>query len=164
MVRLRVWHEWAAPAARLWWRHRPATRRAGREPSRIVLECVAAMKSMHPIAIPGTVRLVCRRCGLTADPGGAGRHVLTAVSHSGRSVASERAGHEVALDLCRSCMRETLRSALGASPPHAGAPTAPASPRPFETACSLAEAEAFINRCNARLDALHRGEWPEPDG
>lgn len=117
------------------------------------------MKSMQQTALPVTGRLVCRRCGLSADAGGAERHLLTAVSHSGSSCASERAGHEVALDLCRNCMRETLRAALGVAP---AAGSARASARPFATACSLAEAEAFITACNLRLDALHRGELPDP--
>jgi hypothetical protein len=85
-------------------------------------------------------------------------------------MAAERAGHEVALDLCRHCMRQTLRAVLGIRrralvPTSAVAPLTPPARVPrHDTVCSLAEAEAFISACCARLDALHRGELPEPDG
>jgi len=67
-------------------------------------------------------------------------------------------------------MRETLRSVLGIrrnAPASAKevAPRTPAANAPrHDTVCSLAEAEAFISACCARLDALHRGELLEPDG
>lgn len=134
------------------------------------LKYAAAMKSTLQSALPSTGRLVCCRCGLAADPGSADWHALTAVSHSGPNFAAERAGHEVALDLCRRCMRETLRGVLGIRPPaspslRAVNASAPAVAAPsFKAVCSLADAEAFISACAARLDALHRGELPEPDG
>jgi hypothetical protein len=127
------------------------------------------MKSTQQSALPSTGRLVCCRCGLASDPGGADWAALTAVSHSGSSVAAERAGHEVALDVCRHCMRETLRAVLGirrkaSASTRAVAPRTPAANAPrHATVCSLAEAEAFISACAARLDALYRGELPEPD-
>jgi hypothetical protein len=130
----------------------------------------AVMKSTQQSALPSTGRLVCCRCGLASEPGGADWPALTAVSHAGPNVAAERAGHEVALDLCRHCMRETLRSVLGIQrkgPAKAAtvASRAPAASAPRQaTVCSLAEAEAFINACSERLDALHRGELPDPDG
>jgi hypothetical protein len=126
------------------------------------------MKSTLQSALPATGRLVCCRCGLAADPGGADWHALTAVSHSGPTAAAERAGHEVALDLCRRCMRETLRAVLGLRPatpppPAEGVAKSSAASAPcFDTVCSLADAEAFISACVARLDALYRGEVPEP--
>jgi hypothetical protein len=128
------------------------------------------MKSTLQSALPATARLVCSRCGLVAEPGGADWPALTAVSHSGPTAAAERAGHEVALDLCRRCMRETLRAVLGLRPatpppPAAGsAKSSTASAPCFDTVCSLADAEAFISACAARLDALYRGEVPEPGG
>lgn len=129
----------------------------------------AAMKSTQQSALPSTGRLVCGRCGLAADPGGAKWPALTAVSHSGPNVAAERAGHEVALDVCRHCTRETLRDVLGirrrARRSNMAVVREPAAGvHGQDTVCSLAEAEAFINACAARLEALHRGELPEPDG
>jgi hypothetical protein len=130
----------------------------------------AAMKSTLQSALPSTGRLVCCRCGLAADPGSADWSALTAVSHSGTNVAAERAGHEVALDLCRRCMRDTLRAVLGIRQQAPTSNSAVASPAPaanaphHDTICSLAEAEAFIHACAARLAALHRGEVPESDG
>jgi hypothetical protein len=130
----------------------------------------AAMKSTQQSALPSTGRLVCRRCGLASDPGGADWPALTAVSHAGPNVAVERAGHEVALDLCRHCMRETLRAVLGIGrkAPSRAASVPPRMPvnttTRQATVCSLAEAEAFINACSQRLEALHRGELPDPDG
>jgi hypothetical protein len=129
----------------------------------------AAMKSTQQSALPSTGRLVCCRCGLASDPGGADWRALTAVSHAGPNVAAERAGHEVALDLCRHCMRETLRAVLGIGrkAPSKAAAVAPRTPATSATrqatVCSLAEAEAFISACSERLDALHRGELPDPD-
>jgi hypothetical protein len=130
----------------------------------------AAMKSTQQSALPSTGRLVCSRCGLAADPGGPDWSALTAVSHSGSNVSQERAGHEVALDLCRHCTRETLRAVLGmrrtapSSNTSVASGTAAANAPRHGTVCSLAEAEAFIRAGSARLDALHRGELPDPDG
>jgi hypothetical protein len=132
----------------------------------------AAMKSTLQSAVTSAGRLVCSRCGLAADPGAPEWRALTAVSHAGPNVAAERAGHEVALDLCRGCMRETLRAALGIRPHGARAAGAararheapPAAPLPrFDAVCSLADAEAFISRCCARIDALRRDEPSEPE-
>jgi hypothetical protein len=127
------------------------------------------MKSTLQSALPATVRLVCCRCGLAANPGSAGWQALTAVSHAGPTSAAERAGHEVALDLCRRCMRESLRVVLGLRPlapppPAMDAERATTSAPGFDTVCSLADAQAFISACTARLDALYRGEVPEPCG
>lgn len=132
------------------------------------LKYAAAMKTILQSALPSTGRLVCCRCGLAAEPGGADWHALTAVSHSGPNVAAERAGHDVALDLCRRCTRETLRGVLGIRPPSSAstataAASAPAEAVPvFDTVCSLADAQAFISACSARMEALYRGELAEP--
>jgi hypothetical protein len=134
------------------------------------LKYAAAMKTILQSALPSTGRLVCCRCGLVADPGGADWHALTAVSHSGSNVAAERAGHAVALDLCRRCTRETLRAVLGIRPRSAALiATAAASASvvavpTFDTVCSFADAQAFISACSARMEAIYRGEPTDAAG
>jgi len=124
------------------------------------------MKSTLQSARPAVGRLVCTYCGLVAQPGSLGWRSLTAVSHAGPTVAAERAGHEVALDLCRGCMRDVLKAALGIrqADPAVAAFASAASQRieeprvPVEAIRSMADAEAFIRASNARLEAWRRAE------
>lgn len=133
------------------------------------------MKSTLRSSRPALRQLVCTRCGLLAQPGTEGWRALTAVSHAGPSTSAERAGHEVALDLCRACMREVLKAALGIRrPPDSQAmvvdasmlATHPAVPVVVPTVAAistLAEAEAFIRASNERLDAWRRAEKDEAE-
>ncbi len=118
------------------------------------------MKStLHP-AGPPLARLVCTRCGLVAQPGTTGWRALTAVSHAGPTLAAERAGHEVALDLCRRCLRDVLRSVLGApgdSDPSVQAGSHANGPQ-VGALRSMNDAEAFIRASNARLAAWRRAD------
>ena len=71
------------------------------------------MQSIPPPGPHGSQRLSCARCGITAVAGDAAWQRLTSTSHSGTTVAEERLGHAVGMDLCRDCLRATLRGMLG---------------------------------------------------
>lgn len=71
------------------------------------------MQSIPPPCPQGPQRLSCARCGISAVAGDAAWQRLTSTSHSGTTVAEERLGHAVGMDLCRDCLRATLRGMLG---------------------------------------------------
>jgi hypothetical protein len=102
--------------------------------------------------------LVCSHCGMVALSGTLGWRALTAVSHAGPTLTSELAGHEVALDLCRQCLRDVLKTALGI----AGAPgDSTGAPPPDDTAGPLrwvSDADALISASKARLEAWRSAE------
>lgn len=97
---------------------------------------------------------------MTAEAGSLGWRALTAVSHSGDTVAAELAGHEVALDLCRSCLRNVLKAALGMETRHsASGPRAAGMSAEAQAALrSLSATEAYISASNARLAAWRSAE------
>jgi hypothetical protein len=105
-------------------------------------------------------RLVCERCGTSVFADADTGHELTSTSHAGRTKAQERAGHQVAMDVCRHCLREALRRCLGAGPEEAQARQqrchdAKAARQAMR---SLEDTEAFVRASNARLDALRADE------
>jgi ribosomal protein S14 len=105
-------------------------------------------------------RLVCVRCGTSVFADADERHELTSISHAGRTAALERAGHQVAMDLCRHCLRDALRQCFDGSADGASAKAqrrldAVAARRAL---CSLADTEAFVRDSNARLDAWRAAE------
>jgi hypothetical protein len=114
---------------------------------------------MHLVR-PVVARLVCSHCGLMAEPGTLGWRALTAVSHSGQTLAAELAGHEVALDLCRHCLRDMLKSALGieatANVDDTFGVTDPGDVR--DALRWLSDADALIRASDARLAAWRRTE------
>ncbi len=97
---------------------------------------------------------------MVAEAGTLGWRALTAVSHAGPTLAAELAGHEVALDLCRPCLRNVLRSALGME--HRGGshgaqvPGMSADAR--QALRSISATEAYIRASNARLEAWRNAE------
>ena len=120
-----------------------------------------AMKSTSLLVRPHVASLVCSHCGMVALPGTLGWRALTAVSHAGPTLTSELAGHEVALDLCRHCLRDALKAALGigadcADP--AAACLAADTPDPLRW---VSDADDFIRASNARLEAWRRAEFAE---
>jgi hypothetical protein len=120
------------------------------------------MKSIqHAAATSSQARLVCTCCGLVAQAGTLGWRALTAVSHAGPTLADELAGHEVALDLCRPCLRSVLKSALGIEPRN-GLAGIRGSVIPSDEAkaalSSLGATEAYIIASNARLAAWRSAE------
>ena len=109
-------------------------------------------------------RLVCGRCGTSVFADADTAHELTSTSHAGRTVAQERAGHRVTMDLCRHCLRDALRQCLCAGLEEAQAMQqrcrdATAARQAMR---SLEDTEAFVRASNARLDALRAAE--EGDG
>ena len=100
-------------------------------------------------------RLVCVRCGTSVFADADAGHELTSTSHAGRTAAQERAGHQVAMDLCRHCLRAALRRYFGGSADDAG----DEAQRSLDAADnrramrSLEDTEAFVRASNARLDA-----------
>jgi len=74
------------------------------------------MQSIPPPGDPHSPRLRCAHCGLSAVIGDVAWSQFTAVSHSGSTEAAERNGHAVGMELCRRCLRSSLRNALGMPP------------------------------------------------
>lgn len=126
------------------------------------------MQSIPPPGDPHSPRLRCARCGFSAVDSEAGWAQLTAVSHAGPTEALERAGHAVGMDVCRNCLRDSLRSALGLPPRGttarrpSPAPEAPpradtAGERVHRAMRSMERTDAFIRASERRL-ARWRGE------
>lgn len=119
------------------------------------------MKSTSLLVRPHVASLVCSRCGMVALPGTLGWRALTAVSHAGPTLTSELAGHEVALDLCRHCLRNTLKAALGIGgdcTDHSGAVLAAETQDLLHWIC---DADDFIRASKARLEAWRSAEFAE---
>jgi hypothetical protein len=95
---------------------------------------------------------------MVALPGTLGWRALTAVSHAGPTLTTELAGHEVALDLCRHCLRNALKAALGIG----GDSVESADSGPEADATKplrwVSDADALILAGNARFDARRHAD------
>jgi len=111
-------------------------------------------------------RLVCVRCGTSVFADADAGHELTSTSHAGRTAAQERAGHRVAMDLCRHCLRDALRQCFGG----AAEDENDQAQRSLDAAAarramrSLEDTEAFVRDSNARLDAWRAADECGCDG
>lgn len=133
------------------------------------------MQSIHSPDDAAPQRLRCARCGLTAVAGQQAWGALTSVSHSGGTDAQERAGHAVGLDLCRRCVRATLREALGmgrevfarADTDPQALPAAAQAQRTHRALRSMDRTEAYIRASQRRLDGWRRADaaaWAGDEG
>jgi hypothetical protein len=124
------------------------------------------MQSIHSPDDAAPQRLRCARCGLTAVAGERAWGALTSVSHSGGTAAQEKAGHAVGLDLCRRCVRATLREALGMArevpaEPDTDPQALPASAqaeRTHRALRSMDRTDAYIRASQRRLDGWRRAD------
>lgn len=126
------------------------------------------MQSIPPPGDPHSPRLRCAHCGLTAVAGDAAWAQFTATSHAGSSESAERAGHLVGMEVCRHCLRDSLRSALGMVPPPApGRAPRPAPPMPEHDSPGqrVGRAMRSMERTNAFIRASERrlARWQEAD-
>jgi len=119
------------------------------------------MKSTSLLVRPHVASLVCSHCGMVALPGTLGWRALTAVSHAGPTLTSELAGHEVALDLCRHCVRDVLKAALGIGGDDELPQVADHAAEVADPLRWISEADALIRASNARIEAWRNAELSE---
>lgn len=127
------------------------------------------MQSIPPPGDPHSPRLRCAHCGLSAVVGDVAWSQFTSVSHSGATEAVERAGHAVGMELCRRCLRSSLRSALGMPPAGkaatGGREAAAQSPGFGGETQRMGRAMRSMERTNAFIRASERrlARWREED-
>jgi hypothetical protein len=113
------------------------------------------MKPTDPTLGRAHTRLVCRRCGMSVFADTDVDHELTSISHAGATPAMERAGHTVAMDVCRHCLRDILRGWLRGGTVETCCCDAA---RARDALRSPEHLDAFVRASNARLDALRAAD------